>query len=176
MPWLQRSASSGVDARLWVASCVLDEMEAAAAKHAPAETGGMLIGYRSANGEEVVTGIIDGGARGIREKSRFVPDGRWQQQRLDEIYLRSRRHITYLGDWHSHPHGVLSPSRLDRKTARRVAKEAAARTPQPLAVIGVSEGNGWRWAAFRYYRRRRSFRQIDLERFERQPSELAPLT
>lgn len=125
-------------------------MDTDSSEYAPLETGGMLLGYRSPAGDEVITGVILGGPHAKRTHDRFVGDGEWQQTRLEEIYLASNCVTTYLGEWHSHPSGLLAPSRLDRRTARRIARERTARSPRPLMVIGISEGDGWRWRAFRY--------------------------
>ena len=105
---------------------------------APLETGGMLVGYRASddiNGVVVVTDTIPAGPDSVHSRGRFVPDGAWQQQRLEELYERSGRVATYLGDWHTHPDGRLRPSRTDRFTYRRVAHDPSSRTPYPLMLI-----------------------------------------
>jgi len=139
-------------------------MESDADSHKPDETGGMLIGYWSERGDAVITETIEGGPAAERGRSRFVPDGRWQQERLDEIYIHSGRRFTYLGDWHSHPTGLLRPSHRDRETAKAVAKTREARAPEPLTLIASGTKEGWRWGVFRY-RRRRGFDQLVLKPF-----------
>jgi integrative and conjugative element protein (TIGR02256 family) len=124
----------------------------------------MLVGYWSESGEVVIAKTIEGGPRAVRRLSRFEPDGDWQQQRLDEIYIHSGRLHTYLGDWHSHPHGEPRPSFRDRETAKKIAAAKEARAPRPLTLI-CSEDNGeWVWAAF-CYRRRRDFQQLSIVRY-----------
>lgn len=134
-------------------------MEAEASDYAPDETGGMLVGYWSDTGDAVITATIQGGPSALRRPSRFVPDGLWQQERLDEIYLQSGRVHTYLGDWHSHPLGSLRPSGRDRDTAKKVAKSTEARAPQPLTLIAAKSDGEWHWGAFRY-RHRRGFDRL----------------
>jgi integrative and conjugative element protein (TIGR02256 family) len=148
---------------VWIDARLLPEMEADAAEHAPDESGGMLIGYWAENGDAVITTVIPGGPAATRGPTSFAPDGHWQQKRLDEIYSRSGRLHTYLGDWHSHPAGALRPSRRDRATARKIAKASEARSPQPLTLITVEDDGAWRWQVFRYHRR--SFNQLTLTRF-----------
>ena len=122
-----------------------------ASSHLPNESGGMLLGYRSPGGDLVIAELLEGGPDAIRKPTRFVPDGRWQQRQLALAYERSGRIHTYLGDWHSHPGGVLQPSRRDRRTARAVARSKAARAPQPVTLIGTPDKEGrWRWTAFIY--------------------------
>lgn len=139
-------------------------MEADADSYQPDETGGMLIGYWSETGDAVITETIEGGPGAERGRSRFVPDGQWQQERLDEIYVRSGRRHTYLGDWHSHPTGLLRPSRRDRDTAKAVSKTSEARAPEPLTLIASGTTDGWRCGVF-LYRRRRGFDKLALRPF-----------
>ena len=163
LPWL-RHRRSCVTPTVWVDERLLGPMESDADSHKPDETGGMLIGYWSERGDAVITETIEGGPAAERGRSRFVPDGRWQQERLDEIYIHSGRRFTYLGDWHSHPTGLLRPSHRDRETAKAVAKTREARAPEPLTLIASGTKEGWRWGVFRY-RRRRGFDQLVLKPF-----------
>jgi integrative and conjugative element protein (TIGR02256 family) len=171
MFWV-RHRDSSVEARVWIDAGVLSEMEADASEHSPRETGGMLLGYSSESGHAVISDIIPGGTNAVRTRTRFEPNGLWQQAILDEIYLRSGRITTYLGDWHSHPTGVFRPSGRDRTTAKQIAKTRAARAPRPLTLIGVQVRDGWRWGAFRY-RGRRGFEHLSLERFSRAPKHVS---
>lgn len=123
----------------------------------------MLVGYRvETDGvlDFVLTAIVPAGPRAERARSRFLPDGRWQQQRLERIYERSGRRETYLGDWHSHPGGAVRPSRLDRKTYVRVARDRKARTPYPLIVI--TNVASPRRVPSAWVLRRRRFRLLDV--------------
>jgi integrative and conjugative element protein (TIGR02256 family) len=131
--------------------------------HAPDESGGMLIGYWSPNGDAVITATVEGGPNAVRKRSRFEPDGKWQQQRLDEIYVRSGRMQTYLGDWHSHPDGIIRPSGRDQSTAKAVAKARDARTPHPLTLICI-EDDRWHFGVFAYSRRH-GFERLDLKTY-----------
>lgn len=109
---------------------------------APLETGGMLVGYRESgapNADGVVTHLIGAGPDAVRERSRFVPDGRWQQAELATLYAAYGRSVTYLGDWHSHPRGTARPSPADRKTYGRVARDPDARCPHPIVVIATAK-------------------------------------
>lgn len=132
-------------------------MVAAAEAHADLETGGMLVGYESGErpNEVVVAGAIDGGPNASRGEYSFSPDGRWQRQKLAEIYSASGRVVTFIGDWHSHPHGRPIPSPTDLKTAARTAANKRARARRPLTVIvGRDDDGKWLVMAFRYQRRR----------------------
>lgn len=163
MRWLRRRRR-GLAATVWIPEKLLAPLEEEAAEHSPDETGGMMVGYWSEGGEVVITETIEGGPGAVRRPSRFEPDGEWQQQRLDELYVQSGRLHTYLGDWHSHPQGIPRPSFRDRQTAKKVAAAKEARAPQPLTLICSKNSGGWEWAAFSY-RRRRGFQRLRIQRY-----------
>ena len=131
-------------------------MLSAAEAHGDRETGGMLVGYE---GDErphdvVVAGLIAGGPNASHGEYMFRPDGRWQREELARVYAASGRVLTFIGDWHSHPHGLPLPSQTDVKTAARTAANKRARARRPLTVIvGRDDDDAWLLAAFRYDRR-----------------------
>lgn len=121
---------------IWIDLRTIQEIIAETARTLPLETGGMLIGYWSDDTRDaVIVDTIAPGPAAIHARAAFVSDGEWQQQRLEEIYRHSGRIHTYLGDWHSHPHGEAAPSPRDRHTARVVAAEQHARAPHPITLI-----------------------------------------
>jgi integrative and conjugative element protein (TIGR02256 family) len=137
---------------IWLPREVLENMALIATAAADDETGGMLIGYEGVNRSDdiVVTGLIGAGPRAEHREYGFNPDGRWQRRQLARLYVESGRIATFLGDWHSHPHGLPMPSETDIETAARTAANPRARAPRPLTVIiGRDEGD-WMAAGFRY--------------------------
>jgi integrative and conjugative element protein (TIGR02256 family) len=108
----------------------------------------------------MVTALVDAGPKAKRDHRRFEPDGPWQRKRIAELYEASGRRLSYLGDWHSHPRGN-GPSRLDRTTARKIARTAAARCPHPVFLIATYVAEGWELRAYRFVRWR--FRREALE-------------
>ncbi len=127
---------------------------AEAERHAPNETGGILLGYQDAHAKVIrVSDLVGAGPRARRESHRFEPDGAWQRERIAELYASSRRTLAYLGDWHSHPLDG-DPSRLDRATARHIAQAPAARCPHPIMLIAACSEGRWELRAYRYARRR----------------------
>lgn len=126
-------------ATIWMNLRTIAEIVAETVRNLPFETGGMLVGYWSHDtNNAVVVDTIAPGPGALRSLSGFVPDGEWQQERLEEVYRRSGRIHTYLGDWHSHPHGGVAPSSRDRRTARVVAAEHRARAPHPITLIAAA--------------------------------------
>jgi integrative and conjugative element protein (TIGR02256 family) len=138
-----------------------------ASKHAPLETGGILLGYLSDEGsrrEAVVQQIIGPGPAALHGRSRFIPDGPWQREKLAEVFTKSRGLITYLGDWHSHPDGTGTPSRLDQTTARKISRRRRARAARPLMAI-VYPGSVRDWEITVHCYDGTALRSISLNRF-----------
>lgn len=119
----------------------------------PLETGGVLLGYWSEDRSEVVIMDVTGpGPNAVHSKTEFIPDDEYQDRMIDEIYARSGRQHTYLGDWHTHPFGEESLSYKDRRTLRRIAMLGGTGGPAPLMVVLACSEQHWRLAAWRYQR------------------------
>jgi integrative and conjugative element protein (TIGR02256 family) len=115
---------------------------------APAETGGVLLGYWvEEGGEPVVTHAIGPGPEAVHERTRFIPDDEYQYAEIARLYRESGRRLSYLGDWHTHPGGAAYLSRNDRATLRRIASYAAARAPRPVMLI-LAPGPNWEPSAW----------------------------
>lgn len=128
-------------------------MAGEASERAPLETGGMLLGYISDEGdppEAVIEQVIPPGPNALHGRARFMPDGRWQRQRMLRVFTRSNGVTTYLGDWHSHPSGGPAPSALDIKTARKIARRRRSRTQHPLMTILYGSERHWHVATHCY--------------------------
>ncbi len=128
----------------------------------------MLLGYRAeqqaGQGDQIViTDLVGAGPAAVHRPDGFVPDGTWQQERLDEAYVASGRVMTYLGDWHSHPDSSPAPSEKDRKTAKKISRNRGARTREPLTLIIGQDAERWRLMGYRYVEG--SFRALVLKPF-----------
>ena len=110
----------------------------------PLETGGILLGWRDADGSYVITGLIGGGPNAVHSTLAFTPDDDWQMQRLREAFDRTSGDLNYLGEWHSHPASQARMSGTDKRTLRKTSKAV----PEPVMIIfgqssGTSEICGW---------------------------------
>lgn len=126
----------------WLSTDAHQTIREEAANHPLAETGGVLLGYYSPVGSVVVAEATGPGPGARRTADSFHPDAAWQRAEIAARYAASGRINTYLGDWHTHPDGVLSPSPTDIRTLRRIARTAAARAPHPLMAILAPDSNG----------------------------------
>lgn len=138
-------------AEVLVPAAVMREMEVEAERHAPHETGGVLLGYPDRTNQRWVqiTLQVGPGPHAVHGSHHFEPDGEWQARQVAAAYVASGRVSTYLGDWHSHPRGTHRPSGLDRSTAKRIALCEEARAPHPLILILHGGPSDWRLAVYR---------------------------
>ena len=144
--WRRRRGSAST---VWLPVALKARLIDEASDYRPSETGGILLGYEADSTDLVICDLVDAGPDAERSRSRFTPDGEWQEREVAKLYAESGRLHTYLGDWHSHPAGMARPSRRDKETARRIAEHRVARAPRPLMLIIASEQNDWNLAAYR---------------------------
>lgn len=137
---------------LWLDQLVAENIVSRSAASSPLETGGLLIGYMTAEGP-VVTALIGPGSGAIATPTSLLPDARTQQLELNAIYSQTHGRDTYLGDWHSHPRGVPNMSWRDRRTLAAIARDPRARLSRPAMLIAASTGDGWSFGAFLAERR-----------------------
>ena len=120
---------------VWFGSRDLAWMAGEAARMAPLETGGVLVGYGGPRDGYLVTAVVGPGPDAVHERHRFVPDAAFHTREVARLYRESGRTEVYLGDWHSHPDGEAYLSSTDRRTLRAVAQSEEARSPCPIMVV-----------------------------------------
>lgn len=147
----------------WVKRSVFEAMLSEAERCQPYETGGCLLGYWATPSKEIViTDLVGPGPNAKHSKRRFQPDHGWQTSKIATIYRESRYLFTYLGDWHSHPRRPKSSlSWQDRRTLRKIASYAPARTPVPVMAIIAG---GPTWTLRIWYLELRSFKIFSIYR------------
>ena len=123
-------------------------MLALAVAKCPMETGGMLLGYISNNGDAIVTRIIGPGPNAKHSRFRFVPDNNYQQATLETYFRSTEGRETYLGDWHTHPNGDNALSTTDMRTLARIAKEPKSGIPNPFMAVLSSDSATKNWELF----------------------------
>lgn len=123
-------------------------MRSEADRVAPAETGGVVLGWSNTDRREVVvTNALGPGPEAVHTATGFLPDGEWHDREVDHVYQRSGRLVTYLGDWHTHPGGRGLLSLTDFRTLARISRNPEARAPQPLMLI-LAHGTPWTLVAW----------------------------
>jgi len=80
------------------------------------ETGGILIGSRSADGAVLVTHATPPGPAAVHNAVYFKRDVAYQQAALNSLHRRYG--VQYLGEWHKHPRNLPVPSGGDFQGVR----------------------------------------------------------
>lgn len=119
----------------------------------PWEVGGWLLGYWTADERSLfvtqATPPTGGSPFGI------TISARGHRPRFDVAWNVSGGHVTFLGDWHTHPGQAATPSQRDVRALARLAANADFGTPRPL--IAIVAAPRWPWsrgsAATRYWLR-----------------------
>jgi integrative and conjugative element protein (TIGR02256 family) len=135
------AADAGSGPALWVYADVARRLLSLRA--APWEVGGWVLGYWT--GDEstlVVTHATPPGPRGTPFGVRI--SGRGHRARFDAAWRASGGHVTFLGDWHTHPGGPPLPSERDRGALKQLATGEQFGTPRPLALIVANRR--WPWS------------------------------
>jgi integrative and conjugative element protein (TIGR02256 family) len=128
-------------------SCVIwsADLKAAMVREAdstyPYETGGILLGRRYP-GLFHVTHVVGPGPDARHDRTSFIPDRDWQYEQIDVLYNQCSGYLEYLGDWHTHPQGTLSPSETDLALLEAIAATPESRCPTPIMCILAGTGNG----------------------------------
>ena len=118
----------------WISDFIIEE----ASRWKDLETGGVLAGYAT-NNDIVVTNIVGPGPKAKHNKMSFIPDNKYHNEQMANIYKASNQIEAYIGDWHTHPNSIAYLSDRDKTTLRKIGTYKKARLPSPLMlVLGTS--------------------------------------
>lgn len=122
--------------KAWLFRDALDKIYCEAESKKPLETGGLLIGYFSADDDHVViTEIVGPGPKAKHRKRTYKPDYTFHREELCRIFHESGGTHTYLGDWHSHPNAPAYLSFLDKRALRNIARFPDNYVDRPIMLI-----------------------------------------
>ena len=125
---------------VWLSRRALRAMRDEGTTSYPLESGGNLLGWR-AGSDRIVIDILGPGPEALYGHYRFLPDHAWQVAQICRVFKESGGDIDYLGDWHSHPNGIIAMSSEDHKTLRRISR----RVHEPLMLILGGDFNRENW-------------------------------
>lgn len=140
--------------RVWLLRNVLDRIQHEAEIKTPLETGGLLVGYCSADDDHVVvTDMVGPGPQAKHRKRTYRPDYNFHREEIGRIFTESGGILTYLGDWHSHPAAPSCLSFLDKRALRNIARFPDNYIARPIMLILGRTGKGefieWTLGAWR---------------------------
>ena len=144
---------------VWLSDAVVQSVVTESLTHYPNETGGVLLGYVT-DSEWVVTEATKAGPLAKHCRRSYLPDQRYDEERIAEQYASSKGVIRYLGDWHSHPDGALALSLRDRNTLTRIAKYKDAQISHPLMLLSSGAGDSWSLGVWMRNPKRRCWKKI----------------
>ncbi|MEQ8441232.1 MAG: Mov34/MPN/PAD-1 family protein [Alphaproteobacteria bacterium] len=87
----------------------------------PLEAGGILIGERRGKHLRVVDLTLPG-PNDLRKEHRFERRCKSHQRHLERRWRDSNEILTWVGEWHTHPHGDPNPSTLDREASTKLTE------------------------------------------------------
>ena len=107
------------------------------------ESGGVLMGKRLKNGNVIITDVTlpqpeDECSRNFFKKNRII-----HQQLSDEIWVNSEKKIICIGEWHTHPEGIPSPSSVDKSSWIRNVKKQNDENNYIFIIVGINTINAW---------------------------------
>lgn len=100
-------------------------------KPSQSESGGQLFG-EIANDVITVTTATTPSPKDLRSRFRFTRSRETEQAEIDQEFSNG---FHYLGDWHTHPEIIPTPSRTDCIGARRLFRTSRHQLPNFLMVI-----------------------------------------
>jgi integrative and conjugative element protein (TIGR02256 family) len=100
------------------------------------EQGGLLLGYRKSDAIQIESATFPG--RWDRSSAAlFQRSERGHRLRALREWVRSARTIDWVGEWHTHPGGVVRPSFIDRRSWIRLARHTSA--PMTFLIFNDSQ-------------------------------------
>lgn len=108
------------------------------------EYGGIIVGfYNAAEDAYVITDITWPQKEDLQAKFRFVRKDHAHQSIMDNLWEKSGRVKSYLGEWHSHREKRPSPSWIDKNSWKKKVKEQINYDISFFIIVGMEEIRCW---------------------------------
>jgi len=99
------------------------------------ETGGVLIGSRTKEGQYLIVRATGPGPKAVRSATRFEKDVEYCQSEVERAFSELGDKGLYLGEWHYHAMGGASPSGIDIKNLTEIAAQDNYKIDRPIMII-----------------------------------------
>lgn len=126
--------------KISIAKDCLATMQALVMEAPTIETGGVLAGSLTQEGQVVVTHVSGPGPLATKSAHEFEKDLVFCQKFIDDLFAESGGTIYYVGEWHSHPSTDTRPSSRDQKSLSSIASQPEYQTNEPVMIILSNEG------------------------------------
>lgn len=106
------------------------------------ETGGILLGYDSSGTAETL--VMQAGGPGPKAERRpdfFLRDREYADRLADDAWLATRSR--WIGDWHTHPTALTSPSRLDLASYATLLSDTELGFASFISLIVGADDRDW---------------------------------
>lgn len=100
------------------------------------EGGGILLGCRRGKHLEVMI-ATEPSHKDSRSALSFVREADGHAEFAEQAWRQSEKRIDYLGEWHTHPQRVATPSHVDRHEWRKLILQRPKLTPILVVVVGT---------------------------------------
>lgn len=119
-----------------------EQIEKAVRKQPTIETGGIMMGFETGDGDWVIGYASEPGPQAVQTKNAVLFDDSHLKKLARKVRLKSAGKLHYIGDWHSHTIRRLSPSRSDRETVfhKSTTKVYSSSSPVML-IVGLNKRN-----------------------------------
>jgi integrative and conjugative element protein (TIGR02256 family) len=108
------------------------------------EAGGVLLGRHLRDGSAIIVDAVTTPMAGDRRsRTRFYRARRRHQAAIDTAWRDSDGTCTYLGEWHTHPESVPTPSPIDWADWQRRLRDDRYTEPLFFLILGISETRTW---------------------------------
>jgi integrative and conjugative element protein (TIGR02256 family) len=108
------------------------------------EAGGVLLGRHLRDGSAIIVDAVTVPMAGDRRaRTRFHRARRRHQAAIDAAWATSDGTCTYLGEWHTHPEPIPTPSVVDRADWRCRLRQDRYTEPIFFVIVGTTESRAW---------------------------------
>ena len=108
------------------------------------EAGGVLLGHHLHDGSAIIVDAVTTPMVGDRRsRTRFHRAQRRHQAAIDAAWRESEGTCTFLGEWHTHPEPVPTPSHIDWSDWQRRLRDDRYTEPIFFVIVGTAETRVW---------------------------------